>query len=228
LAAVEAVLEGRQFVSGGLSGHSFAHATDEQATDPCHEETLPSLVLRKAEITRSHKVEFYSDDAAFVVGFTRFIEVSLRAGNAVIVVATEAHRKDLLVTLQARDVDIVAAIEQGRYISLDVDDTLSTFMLDGLPDSARFLKVAGDLVAAAAKASKGDRPRVAACGECAPTLWAQGRADAAVRLEHLWDQIAKNCNVEILCGYVLNSFHREQESHIYERICAEHSAVSNG
>jgi len=28
-------------------------------------------------------------------------------------------------------------------------------------------------------------------------------------------------------GYVLNSFQREQESHIYERICAEHSAVSS-
>jgi DcmR-like sensory protein len=210
-----------------LSGHSFAHATDEPATDPCHEEALPSLVLRKAEITRSHEVEFYSDDAALVVGFTRFIEASLRAGNAVIVVATEAHRKDLLDTLQAHGVDIVAAIEQGRYISLDVTDTLSTFMVNGLPDPARFLKVAGDLVAAAAKASKGERPRVAACGECAPTLWAQGRADAAVQVEHLWDEIAKNCNVDILCGYVLNSFQREQESHIYERICAEHSAVSS-
>jgi len=227
LAAVEAVLEGRQFVSRGLSGHSFAHATYEQATDPCHEEALPSLVLRKAGITRSHEVEFYSDDAAFVVGFTRFIEASLSAGNAVIVVATETHRKDLLATLQAHGVDIVAAIEQGRYISLDVVDTLSTFMVNGLPDPARFLKVAGNLVAAAAKATRGERPRVAACGECAPTLWEQGKADAAIQVEHLWDEIAKNCNVDILCGYVLNSFHREQESHIYERICAEHSAVSS-
>jgi len=227
LAAVEAVLEGRQFVSRGLSGHSFAHAKDEQATDPCHEEALPSLVLRKTEITRSHEVEFYSDDAAFVVGFTRFIEAALEAGNAVIVVATEAHRKDLLATLQAHGVDIVAAIEQGRYISLDVADTLSTFMVNGLPDAARFLRVAGNLVAAAAKASKGERPRVAACGECAPILWAQGRADAAVQVEHFWDEIARTHEVDILCGYVLNSFQRKQESHIYEGICAEHSAVSS-
>ena len=229
LEAVEAVLEGRQFVSRGLSGQSFAHATDKQATNPCHEEALPSLVLR--EITHSHEVEFYSDDAAFVVGFTRFIEASLRAGNAVIVVATEAHRKDLLATLQAHGVDIVAAIEQGRYISLDVADTLLTFMVNDLPDKARFLKVAGNLVTAAAKVSRGEhpgqRPRVAACGECAPTLWEQGKADAAVEVEHLWDEIAKSYNVDILCGYVLNSFQREKESHIYERICAEHSAVNS-
>ena len=51
------------------------------------------------------------------------------------------------------------------------------------------------------------------------------QADAAIQLEHLWDEIAKTCDVDILCGYVLNSCQRERESHIYERICAEHSGV---
>jgi hypothetical protein len=108
---------------------------------------------------------------------------------------------------------------------LDVAETLSTFMVNDQSDPVRFLKVAGNLIEAAAKAAKGEHPRVAACGECAPTLWAQGKADAAVQLEHLWDEIARTCSMDILCGYVLNSFQREQERHIYERICAEHSAV---
>jgi len=121
--------------------------------------------------------------------------------------------------------NVGAAIEQGSYIPLDVADTLLTFMVNDLPDRERFLRVAGDLVTEAAKASKGQPPRVAACGECAPVLWAQGKADAAIQLEHLWDEIAKTCDVDILCGYVLSSFQRQQETHIYERICAEHSAV---
>jgi len=225
-AAVEAVLQGRQFVSSGLSGHYFTPASDSKTLDHPNE-PLPPLALGRTEITRSHEVEFYSDDAAFVVGFTRFIEAALESGNAVIVVATESHRESLLQKLRENGVDIVAAVEQGRYVSLDVADTLSNFMVKDLPDPARFLKIAGDLVVAAAKASSGDRPRVAACGECAPILWEQGKADAAVEVEHLWDEIAKSCNVDILCGYVLNSFQREQESHIYERICAEHSAVSS-
>ena len=179
----------------------------------------------KAESTRNHEVEFYSDDAAFVVGFTRFIEAALQAGNAVIVVATESHRNRLLQRLQEHGVDVAAAMEQGRYVSLDVAETLSTFMVNDLPDSARCLKVAGDLVMEAAKAAQGEAPRVAICGEIAPSLWAQGKADAAIQVEHLWDEIVKNCNVDILCGYVLNSFQREQGSHIYERICAEHSTV---
>ena len=220
------VLQGRQFVSSGLSGHYFIPPSDSKTVDRPNE-PLPSLALGRMEITRSHEVEFYSDDAAFVVGFTRFIESALEAGNAVIVVVTESHRKSLLRRLQEHGVDIVAAVEQGRYVSLDVAETLSTFMVNDLPDPARFLKVAGNLVALAAKASRGERPRVAACGECAPTLWKQGKSEAAVEVEHLWDEIATSCNVDILCGYVLNRFQHEQENHIYERICAEHSAVSS-
>ena len=38
----------------------------------------------------------------------------------------------------------------------------------------------------------------------------QGKAGAAIRLEQLWDEIAKTCNVDILCVYGLNSFQCEQ------------------
>jgi hypothetical protein len=58
----------------------------------------------------------------------------------------------------------------------------------------------------------------------APTLWAQGRVDAAIQVEQLTDEIAKTCNVEILCGYVLDIFQREQD-HIDQRIFTEHTAV---
>jgi hypothetical protein len=83
----------------------------------------------------------------------------------------------------------------------------------------------GDLIASAAKAAKGERPRVAACGECAPLLWAQGKAEAAIRLEQLWDEIARTYDVDILCGYPLSGVHRDENSHVFQRICAEHSAV---
>ena len=220
LAAVETVLEGRQFVSRGLSGHSFADATDEQTTDLCPGEALPSLVPGEAEITRGHKVEFYSDDEAFVIGFTRFIEAALQAGNAVIVVATEAHRKDLLATLQAHGVDIVAAIEQARYIPLEAAETLSTFMVNDLPDSIRFFKVASDLIAPAAQATAGGESRVAICGECASILWAQGKADAAIQVEQFCNQLTKRYGMGILCGLLRTSVYREEDKEIFRKICS--------
>ena len=213
LAAVEAVSQGRQFVSRGLLGPHFTHTADVQPP------------IRKTGITRRHQVGFHNDDAAFLLDFACFIEAALNAGNTVIVIATKSHLTGLAQRLQERGRDLAAALEQGGYIPLDVADTLSTFMVNDLPDPVRFLKIAGDLVAAAAKAAKGERPRVAACGECAPILWAQGRADGAIQVEHLWDEIAKTYDVDILCGYVLTNFQRENEKHIYEGICAEHSAV---
>jgi DNA-binding NarL/FixJ family response regulator len=223
LPAVEAVLQGNQFVSSGLSGHWFA---DARARDRLRQkEALQPLAPKKAETTCSHEVHFYPDDGSSVLGFTRFIESALKAGNAAILIATESHRKSLLQNLQAHGVDSVAAIEEGRYIPLDVAETLSAFMVNGLPDPGRFSKTAADLIEAAAKAVKGEYPRVAACGEGASTLWEQGKADAAIQLEHLWDELSKTYDLDILCGYVLTSFQREQENDVYQKICAEHSSV---
>jgi DNA-binding NarL/FixJ family response regulator len=225
LTAVEVVVQGRQYLSSGLSSHNRADATDTQAIRSLTQAGSPIAGTEKKSIPRSHDVEFYSDDEAFVIGFAPFIEAALEAGNAVIVIATESHRKSLLQRLQEHGVDVDAAIEQGRYMSLDVADTLSTFMVNDLPDAARCLKVAGDLLIEAAKAAQREPPRVAVCGECAPILWAQGEVDAAIQVERLWDEIARKHEVNILCGYVLNSFQREQESQVLQRICEEHSAV---
>ncbi len=221
LAAVEAVLEDRHFISSGVSGHRFNAAAGSQVVDRLHRnEAPPSYAPRTAKIKR-HEVEFYSDDAAFVVGFTRFIEAALQARNAVIVVATESHRKSLLQGLQEHGLDIIAAIEQGRYLPLDVADTLSTFMGDDLPDPVRFLKVVSDLVGPAARAITGGASQVALCGECASILWAQGKVDAAVQVEQLCNRLAERYEMDILCGFSLSNFYREEDKQIFQKICRE-------
>jgi DNA-binding NarL/FixJ family response regulator len=208
LASIEAVCQGRQFVSKGLQGHQ-----------PFQQHS------GKVESTHRHRAQFYVDDEAFLSSLTGFIEAGLKAGNPVIAVATGLHRKSLFERLLARGVDGVAAMEQGLYLSLDVDEALATFMVGDLPDPARFLKIFGDVLSSAAEMAIGEHPQVLACGEFAPILWARGKPEAAVQVEHLTDEVAKTSNVDILCGYVLNSFQRQQESHIYQNICAKHSAV---
>ena len=225
LAAVKAVLEGRQFVSPGLLGLNCPDATGTLASQFFTQAGSRIAGTENRETSRKHEVQFSSDEASFLDGFARFIEAHLKTGNAVIVIATESHRNSLFLRLQAQGFNIGAALEKGSYIPLDVADTLASFMVNDMPDPVRFLKVADDLLVAVAKAAKGKRPRVAACGECAPFLWGHGNADAAVRLEQLWDEVAKTYDMDILCGYVMQSSQREHESYVYERICAEHSAV---
>ena len=155
-AAVEAVCQGRQFVSKGLSSHNSSSRCPN-ATSPFYlfqQEVLPPLVPGGAKITHTHEVQFYSDDAAFLLGATCFIEAALKAGRPVIVVATESHRTSRKETLLSRGVDGAAAIEQGLYLPLDVDEALSTFMVNNLADSVRYTKFLGDLVSSLARAAR--------------------------------------------------------------------------
>ena len=198
LAAVEAILAGRQFLSSGLPRHNLIVSSDSKST-------------------HSHDVEFYSDDAAFVVGFAHFIEGALEAGNAVVAVTTESHKQGLFHKLQERGVDVDAAVQQGQYVPLDVVETLSMFMVNHLPDPARFFGIAGDLIEAAKRARV--TRRVAICGECSSILWAQGNADAAIQVEQLCNRLAKRYEMDILCGFSLSSFYGEEDKQVFEKIC---------
>jgi hypothetical protein len=44
------------------------------------------------------------------------------------------------------------------------------------------------------------------------TTVAEGKTEAAVRLEQLWNQLTEAYEVDILCGNALSSFHGEEDS----------------
>ena len=86
LPAVKAVLGGKLFLSLGAAGHDSSALMNDHV----------------AAITHSHEVAFYEDDGSVVDGYARFIESSLKSGNAVIVVVTESHRASLLRKIGSR------------------------------------------------------------------------------------------------------------------------------
>jgi DNA-binding NarL/FixJ family response regulator len=204
--AIEAVLRGKQFVSSALKSNEFTQTAGEKN---------PHL----------HEVQFYSDDAFLLEKFARFIAAALKSGRAAIVVITESHREGLVSRLEARGIDVGARTRQGTYIPLDVNKTFSAFMVNDMPDSTRFFPLVGGLIEAAAKAARQPHHGVVACGEGTSVLWAEGKADAAIRVEQLWDEVGTTFGVDILCGYALSSFHGEEGERVFQSICAEHSAV---
>jgi DNA-binding NarL/FixJ family response regulator len=224
--ALEAVLRNQTYVSKSLSGYGLTNVQDTSASHVL--EMGHGFETRRQpglQSTRQHEVAFYSDDRSLLDGYTHFVRAVLKSGNAAIVVATEPHRETLLLRLQGYGLDMSAAIDQGRYVALDDAETIATFMVDDLPDRAQFSKVTGDLIARTAKSVEGEHARVAACGECAPRLWDRGNTEGAVRLERLWDEIARSYGVQVFCGYRLGSFQGGAGSYTFERICAEHSRV---
>jgi hypothetical protein len=61
-------------------------------------------------------------------------------------------------------------------------------------------------------------------GEGADLLRKQGNAEAAIQDEKLCNQLTKRYDVDILCGYSLADAVQPMDEHIFQRICAEHSA----
>ncbi len=224
LTAVNAVLRGEHFIGKRFSGHEFFRGSVEAPSQDRPNNPaapLPPIV----EIARRHQAGFYSDDQLFLDEVAQFIGAALKGGSAAIVVATEPHRNSLLSRLHAQGVDIAGVIERGRYIPVDAAGVLSTFMINGMPDPARFLNLCGNLITTAAEAAKGEQSRVAVFGESVHLLWAQGNAEAAIRVERLVNQLAETYDVDILCGYSLGSVQGGMDRHIFQRICEEHSAV---
>ena len=146
-------------------------------------------LLVKREVGRCHEVHFYSDDSLFLDGFTRFTRRSSEGCECqAVFIGTASHRTTLLERLHAESPDVRTAIRQGRYVGLDAAEFLSNFMVGDMPYTGWFLKVVDALIVAARKGTNGEHLRIAACGECAHMLWAQGKADAAIRLEELWNR----------------------------------------
>jgi CheY-like chemotaxis protein len=198
--AVEAVLQGKQFVSGSLAG---------------------SVLL---EVARHHKAGFYGDERQFLYDLTLFIGASLKCGNSAIVVATESHREHLLHELLKYGLEMDAVINEGRYIALDATTALSSFVFDGKPDRDKFLMGFDDIIMAAEKAARGKQPRVAVFGEGTHLLWAQGNDEAAIHTERFCNQLMRRHDIDILCSFFLEHVHDGMNDRTYEQICAEHSA----
>jgi DNA-binding NarL/FixJ family response regulator len=222
LPAVEAVLQGKRFVSASFSGHDLVEPTGDQSDTLQRNEGLTPF---SAEKKIRHEVEFYTDNTGFVDGFARFIEAALKEGHAVIVFATDSHQASLLQRLTLDGLNIPAEIEQGSYIPLNVTDTLPNFMVNDSPNPVLFRKLVGDLITEAAKGAKGEHPRVAVCGEGVHTLLTAGNLEATIKLERMWDEIAQLYEVDVLCGYFRSAFANEESISTLERVCAEHTAA---
>jgi len=226
-AAIEAVMMGKRFLSSRLVSQASEDEGDSRGTGQLCKATISpaTLLLLKKKVGRYHEADFYSDDSLFLDRFTRFVGAALKDGSVAIFVGTTSHKISLLERLHAESPENRAAIQQGRYIALNAAEFLSTFMVSDMPDTDRFMKTVDDLISTARQRRNGGHLRVAACGECAHTLWAQGNADAAIRLEELWNEIARTYNVDVLCGYSLKGFPCEESTYTVRRICNEHSAI---
>jgi len=173
----------------------------------------------------AHSVQFYFSDSILVDELARFIGTALVCGDAAIVIANSPHREALARELKARDLDTTKALAEGRFVSLDAAQTLVRIMQDQMPDPELFSDIVGGLITQARAATKSEQSGVVIFGEMVAALWAQEKREAAVRLEELWNALAKKYSFSLRCAYPMDSFYQREHSEFFGKICAEHSAV---
>jgi DNA-binding NarL/FixJ family response regulator len=220
--AVESILAGIKFVS------KLANDPDPSKHSHLQPFLLPESKTRTAPastvgnaIPRRHHAAFYTDDRSFSDHVGLFIGRAIKAGNAAIVLATESHRSQLLRYLKALNLDLEAVSGQGRYIALDVADTVSKVTVNGTVDRDHFMSLFDKMLAKA----KIRHLRIAVFGECAQTFLARGNPAAAIKIERLANELLRRYDVEILCGYSRKTMQSAMHEPIYEQICAEHSSI---
>ncbi len=173
----------------------------------------------------AHIVQFYEEDRALIAELGRLIGSSLASGDAAIVVATKAHRDALENDLAAQGLHLAEVSAKGRYVALDAAETLSYIMIDQTPDPGRFSELFGATIAKTKIAAKAGEPCVVVFGEMVALLWAEGKHDAAVRLEELWTCLADQHSFSLRCAYPMEGFNKDGHRESFMKICAEHSAV---
>jgi DNA-binding NarL/FixJ family response regulator len=137
-AAIEAVVQGKKFVSRRLASPTFADHVDPQATVHLRREETVLPLSVKRDVGRRHEVQFYSDDSHILGGFARFLGTTLKAGNPAVFIGTESHRKTVLERLHAESPDIRTAIRHGKYVAFDAVEFLSNFMVNEQATTARW------------------------------------------------------------------------------------------
>jgi signal transduction histidine kinase len=178
---------------------------------------------RIATAPGSHIVRYYDDDAALVHEVGQLVTAGLATGEPAVVIATPTHRDGLERRLRAQRVNLVDARRAGRYVPLDAAETLARITSDGWPDPVRFGEVVGGTVGRAAAAGSGAQVR--AFGEMVALLWADGRRDAAIRLEELWNELARDHAFSLVCAYPISAFGAHADEAPFSSVSALHTEV---
>lgn len=170
-----------------------------------------------------HSVHFYEDHSALIERLCGISASGLRSGNSVLIVATAAHRLQLVKELKDSGVDVRSAARERRFIMLDANETLTTFMVAGVPDAGLFHQSIGELLSESRKSALNKNQGITVFGEMVAVLWDQGKREAALKLEQLWNDALNQSVFHLHCAYPRALFQGEDSG--MDSICHSHSHV---
>ena len=172
-----------------------------------------------------HVVQFYADDDFFLDGLEVSVSKAVESGDAAICILTKVHTEDLAKRFKVRDRDMTIAVEEGRYVTLDADGVVSALMPEGKFEEARFSGLFSRLIVNARNGLKKRGARVSVFGEAVALACSREHSDDVIRWERACASLAETTGISVRCCYSDRIFDLPQDSHYFQKICSEHSAV---
>jgi signal transduction histidine kinase len=171
----------------------------------------------------THAVQFYENEHFLAAAVADFLADGISVGQPLVVIATQPHREAFMLRLKSRGLDTEYAARSGYLTMLDAHEMLAHFMDGPMPDVTRFNSTIGSVIKKSLSVSS--HSCVRAYGEMVDVLWKDGNTDGAIRLEELWNELAKTHSFSLLCTYAMGNFYKEAHSVDFQRICHNHAHV---
>jgi hypothetical protein len=164
-----------------------------------------------------HVVLFHASDEELADQVYEHLFGAGEPGTA-IVIATPAHRRLIIQRLAQAGADVAAEWAAGSLVALDAGEIMASFMVQGWPDAAAFWQTLSPVLKQALA-----RPgQVRVFGEMVALLWEAGQAGAAVDLEALWNELARQYSFSLLCAYPAAAVAGDERADELALVCAAH------
>ena len=156
-----------------------------------------------------HAVQFYRDESSLFTTVAGFLSEGLVAHQPALVIATLPHRAAIEEHLCGRLIDCAKARRDGDLVMLDAEEMLGQFMIGDQPDAELFEKNVGVIIRQAIEGCTRPGTVVRAYGEMVDVLWKEGRTEAALVVEILWNKLIVGHAFALLCGYSMGNFYKQ-------------------
>jgi hypothetical protein len=146
--------------------------------------------------SHDYLVHLYKDDTFLTEAVISFIKEGLRVNDTVIIVATTPHQEELCTALTPEEL----AHDKLKFFA--AEEQLSRIIVDGWPSELQFRNVVRGIIDQGSQ-----RGQVRIFTEMVAVLWAQGHTRAAMRLEEVWNKVATEQPLLLLCAYPMSRFY---------------------
>lgn len=168
-----------------------------------------------------HVVHFYEGDDELAAAVSPYLAAATRAGDAAVVIASGEHIRAFTAAIEASGIDVARAREEGRFVCRDAAETVASFVDEEGVDAEAFRATIGGLVQRAGREGRAVR----AYGEMVAVLWEAGQVLAAIELESLWNELARELPFTLFCSYAAGSVASPEQAHQLQQVCRLHSSV---